>query len=209
MKDILLSLVETAVGGCIAFLQMLASLTFCMLYQCNNETRQSKEWMENGVCVNHEHHNGNDRLCGVRALARRYFHIQGNTSVGTTSLSTYFVNGKKYSVTQQDISEAVILAATACDYPATRGTPISLINTHSLCIGRACALALAGYLDTQIQSKMGRWRGATFKEGRLQSWLGQVRTLYEPVPYHQAKKQQPKSTTKNTTIMTSHPIILH
>ena len=72
-----------------------------------------------------------------------------------------------------------------------------------------CTIALAGYLDTQIQSKMGRWRGATFKEGRLQSWLGQVRTLYEPVPYHQAKKQQPKSTTKNTTIMTSHPIILH
>ncbi len=29
--------------------------------------------------------------------------------------------------------------------------------------GGANALALAGYLDTQIQ-KMGRWRGATFKE---------------------------------------------
>lgn len=115
-----------------------------------------------GVCVNHEH-NGNERLCGVRALARRYLHIRGNTSAGTTSLSTYFVNGKKYSVTQQDISEAVKMAATACDYPATRGTPISLINTHSLRIGGACALALAGYSDTQIQ-KMGRWRGATFKE---------------------------------------------
>ena len=55
------------------------------------------------------------------------------------------------------------MAAAACDYPATRGTPIDLINTHSLRIGGACALALAGYSDTQIQ-KMGRWRGATFKE---------------------------------------------
>ena len=30
------------------------------------------------------------------------------------------------------------------------------IDTHSLRIGGACALALAGYSDTQIQ-KMGRW----------------------------------------------------
>ena len=30
-------------------------------------------------------------------------------------------------------------------------------------MGGANALALAGYSDTQIQ-KMGRWRGATFKE---------------------------------------------
>ncbi len=32
-----------------------------------------------------------------------------------------------------------------------------------MCSGRANALTLAGYSDTQIQ-KMGRWRGATFKE---------------------------------------------
>jgi hypothetical protein len=34
---------------------------------------------------------------------------------------------------------------------------------HSLRSGGANALSLAGYSDTQIQ-KMGRWRGATFKE---------------------------------------------
>ena len=34
---------------------------------------------------------------------------------------------------------------------------------HSLRIGEANALALAGYSDRQIQ-KLGRWRGATFKE---------------------------------------------
>ena len=37
------------------------------------------------------------------------------------------------------------------------------MNTHSLRSGGANALALSGYSDTQIQ-KMGRWRGAKFKE---------------------------------------------
>ncbi len=37
------------------------------------------------------------------------------------------------------------------------------VDTHSPCSGGANALGLSGYLDTQIQ-KMGRWKGATFKE---------------------------------------------
>ena len=78
-------------------------------------------------------------------------------------MSAYFEAGSQCYVTDQHIRDAVKLAATALQYPTTRGTPISLINTHSLRIGGACALALAGYSDTQIQ-KMGRWRGATFKE---------------------------------------------
>jgi hypothetical protein len=48
-------------------------------------------------------------------------------------------------------------------YPSTKGIPIQRINTHSLCSGGANVLALSGYSDTEIQ-KMGRWRGATFKE---------------------------------------------
>ena len=48
-------------------------------------------------------------------------------------------------------------------YPSKKGIPIQRINTHSLRSGGANALSLAGYSDTQIQ-KMGRWRGATFKE---------------------------------------------
>ena len=48
-------------------------------------------------------------------------------------------------------------------YPDTRGIPIERVDTHSLRSGGANALALSGYSDTQIQ-KMGRWRGATFKE---------------------------------------------
>ncbi len=55
------------------------------------------------------------------------------------------------------------MAALLLEYPEKRGIPIELVNTHSLCSGRANALALSGYSDTQIQ-KMGRWRGMTFKE---------------------------------------------
>ncbi len=58
---------------------------------------------------------------------------------------------------------ALKLAATALEYPILKGIPIERINTHSLQSGGANALALASYSDTQIQ-KMGRWRGATFKE---------------------------------------------
>ena len=54
-------------------------------------------------------------------------------------------------------------AAADLEYPATRGIPIARIDTHSLRIGGACALALSGFSNTQIQ-KMGRWWGATFKE---------------------------------------------
>ncbi len=55
------------------------------------------------------------------------------------------------------------MAATLINYPSMQGIPIKRIDTHSLCSRGAKALALSGYLDTQIQ-KMGRWKGATFKE---------------------------------------------
>ena len=61
------------------------------------------------------------------------------------------------------MTRALKLAASMLDYPARKGIPIQRINTHSLRSGGANALALSGYSDTQIQ-KMGRWRGATFKE---------------------------------------------
>ncbi len=61
------------------------------------------------------------------------------------------------------ISSALKQAVGALKYPTIKGIPIEWVNTHSLRSGGANALALAGYLDTQIQ-KMGRWHGATFKE---------------------------------------------
>ena len=61
------------------------------------------------------------------------------------------------------MSRALKSAATVLDYPTAKGIPIDRIDTHSLRSGGANALSLAGYSDTQIL-KMGRWRGATFKE---------------------------------------------
>jgi len=80
-----------------------------------------------------------------------------------TPLYTYFDSDKKRYITDKDVRAAIKLAATELEYQNTRGIPLSHINTHSLRIGGACALALAGYNDTQIM-KMGRWRGATFQE---------------------------------------------
>jgi hypothetical protein len=39
----------------------------------------------------------------------------------------------------------------ALEYPTIKGIPIERVNTHSLQSGGANALALAGYLDTQIK----------------------------------------------------------
>ena len=61
------------------------------------------------------------------------------------------------------MSKALKAAATVLEYPTPKGIPIDHIDTHSLRSGGANALSLSGYSDTQIQ-KMGRWRGATFKE---------------------------------------------
>ena len=64
--------------------------------------------------------------------------------------------GKWSDVTNEDVSRALKSAATVLDYPTAKGIPIDRIDTHSLRSGGANALSLA--------QKMGRWRGATFKE---------------------------------------------
>lgn len=115
-----------------------------------------------GVCV-YQESNGDDINCPVRAIGRRYCHLMAHGASMKTILSAYYHNNKRDDVTSDHISKALKLAATALEYPILKGIPIDRINTHSLRSGGANALALAGYSDTQIQ-KMGRWRGATFKE---------------------------------------------
>jgi len=115
-----------------------------------------------GVCV-YQETNGEDYLCPVKALARRFLHIRRHGGSAKSFLSSYWKNGTRADVKAEDISRALKAAATELLYPTTKGIPIARINTHSLRSGGANALALAGYSDTQIQ-KMGRWRGATFKE---------------------------------------------
>ena len=120
-----------------------------------------------GVCVFQEA-NGDSYFCPVRALARRYIHIRGQNShwlvCKRKRLSAHYEgNGKERHLTDKDVSAGVKAAASALNYPTTRGIPIDRIDTHSLRSGGANALHLAGYSDRQIQ-KMGRWRGETFKE---------------------------------------------
>ena len=116
------------------------------------------------VCV-HQEWNGEPYNSGVRALGRRYVHIRRNARIQTykTELSAFFVDGERFDVRDKDIRASLKFAATMLDYPTVKGIQITDVDTHSLRAGGATALALAGYSDTQIQ-KMGRWRGATFKE---------------------------------------------
>ena len=115
-----------------------------------------------GVCV-HQETNGDRFYCPIRALGRRVVHLRQHKATKSSFLSTYYHNGKKCDVIGEDISKGLKMAATLLEYPETRGIPIELVDTHSLRCGGANALALSGFSDTQIQ-KMGRWRGATFKE---------------------------------------------
>ncbi len=78
-----------------------------------------------------------------------------NGATKTTIISAYFNEGRRYDVTSGQVSSALKLAAGALEYPTIKGILIEWMNTHSLRSGGANALAVAGYLDTQIQ-KMGR-----------------------------------------------------
>jgi hypothetical protein len=122
---------------------------------------QKNSWK--GVCVYHEA-NGDSMHCPVSAIARCFLHLRSRGVDSKTFLSAYYDNTGKWSdVTNEDMSRALKSAATVLDYPTAKGIPIDCINTHSLRSGRANALSLAGYSDTQIQ-KMGWWRRATFKK---------------------------------------------
>ena len=54
-------------------------------------------------------------------------------------------------------------AATALNYPYSKGIPIDRVDAHSLRSEGANALSFTGYRNIDIQ-KMKRWGGETFKE---------------------------------------------
>lgn len=116
-----------------------------------------------GVCISHWA-NGDEVFCPVRCMGRRYVHIRkyGGKGYKNLPISTYFDNGKRKFVSDNDIRIGLKTAAAVLGYPE-RGIPIDRIDTHSLRIGGANALSLAGWSDRHIQ-KLGRWRGETFKE---------------------------------------------
>ena len=85
--------------------------------------------------------------------------------IGTWSYRRHLMRklGTRQDVTDKLIKEGLKKAAILLNYPENRGIPVEQVDTHSLRIGGANALHLAGYSDREIQ-KMGRWRGETFKE---------------------------------------------
>ena len=89
--------------------------------------------------------------------------MRSNNAGPQAYLSSYYINGARKDVTAEDISKHLKLAAGLLNYPTRKGIPVERVDTHSLRGGGANALALSGYSETAIQ-KMGRWKGATFKE---------------------------------------------
>ncbi len=115
-----------------------------------------------GVCI-YQESNGDAIHCPVHTLGCRFIHIRENKGGPKTFICAYWHKTKQHNVTAEDISQSLKVAAAALNYPSLRGIPIKHIDTHSLRIGGACALALSGFSDMHIQ-KMGRWKGDTFKE---------------------------------------------
>ena len=99
----------------------------------------------------------------TEAILRRLSHIREHSDDENTFLSAVWVEGERRDVRDQDIRAALKAAAAVLDYPHERGIPIELVDTHSLRIGGANAMSLAGYSDREIQ-KLGRWRSITFME---------------------------------------------
>jgi len=89
--------------------------------------------------------------------------MRSNNAGPRDYLSSYYVNGTRKDVTAEDIGKHLKLAAGLLNYPTRKGIPVERVDTHLLRGGGANALALSGYSETAIQ-KMGRWKGATFKE---------------------------------------------
>ena len=101
------------------------------------------------VCVNQEW-NGEAYNCVVRALGQRYCSIWRHWPGYKTYLSAYWEEGKRCDVNDEDMRRNFKWAATALDYHHKKGIPINLVDTHSLRIGGANALALSGYSDRII-----------------------------------------------------------
>jgi hypothetical protein len=115
-----------------------------------------------GVCI-YQQTTGDPFHCPVRAVGRRFAYLCEHHATGKTFISAYWMDDTEYNGTTENISAAVEWAAATLSYPTYKGFPIHPVDTHSLRIGGACALALSSYLDMHIQI-MGRWRGETFKE---------------------------------------------
>jgi hypothetical protein len=84
-----------------------------------------------GVCAYYEA-NGNSMHCPVCAIPRRFLHLRSRGADSKTFLSAYYDDmGKRFDVTNEDVSRALKSAAAVLDYPTAKGIPIDRIDTHS------------------------------------------------------------------------------
>ncbi|KAL7465655.1 hypothetical protein ACHAXS_005968 [Conticribra weissflogii] len=113
-----------------------------------------------GACIHHEA-NKDALCCPVCTLGHHMIHICRDTFNPGSFLSTYFDKGVCYNVSNWDTSLGLKTTVAALHYPANKGTPITQVNTHSLCSGGANALFHSSYADRKIK-KMGHWKGTTF-----------------------------------------------
>ena len=78
-------------------------------------------------------------------------------------MSETWTEGTRKYLNADNMSASFKLTTSTLNYPSLKGIPIYRVDTHSLRLGGANTLLLAGYRDIDIQ-KMGRWRGEKFKE---------------------------------------------
>ena len=114
------------------------------------------------MCV-YQENNGDENFSPVRALGRRFVSIRKEVKNKKTHLSEYWMEGKRKDLNADNMSAALKFATTTLNYPYLKGVPIDRLYTHSLILGGANEILLAGYSDRDIQ-KMVIWGGVNSKE---------------------------------------------
>ena len=108
-----------------------------------------------GASVHHWAVTSNPGKCPVQALGCRIVHIQQHSTSNNALLCAFWDEMGRGDVTDGMVRFSVKYAAAGLDYLA-QGIPIDRIDTHSLRLGGACALSIAGFKPHEIM-KMGRW----------------------------------------------------
>ena len=71
-------------------------------------------------------------MCPVKAIGCCYVHITSSKHKPKIFLSTYWVDGDRYDMTDADVRSALKHAARVLNYQDLKGIPIDRICTRSL-----------------------------------------------------------------------------
>ena len=114
------------------------------------------------MCV-YQYQNGDAKFSSFGALGRQCVSIPKKMSNKNTYLSSYWVEGKRKDLPDDNMSAVLKFATTSLNYLSLKGISVERADTHSLRAGGDNTLLLSGYIDRDIQ-KMGRRREGNFKE---------------------------------------------